>query len=237
MSAFMINVEPCEVLRSESRLVTAESLQQSVELQDMERQVKERIQDALQQAHQQREQARAESEQLLKQAELQAQENLEQWQQQAQESVIAEVVQWVKDEAEFTEQLLHDLQPKIAEQIQRVITQWAGEQENTTLIAQRLTQEVVEKVGEGVLTLSVSAEDEPKLSELLSDTFTIKVDPHLGAGCAELHSKALTARIDLEQHLSTLLEVFISKSATEHHDEPKEEQEAQPQESEIQAES
>ncbi|RLV59780.1 type III secretion protein [Parashewanella curva] len=233
MSAFMINVESCEVLRGEERLVTAELLQQSVELQDMEKQVKRRIQVALQQAHEQREQARAESEQLLQQAEIQAQENLQLWQQQAQESVMSEMVQWVKDETEFTEQLLQELQPKIAEQIQRVITQWAGEQESSTLIAQRLTEEVVEKVGEGVLTLSVAADDESKLTELLNDKFTIKVDPHLASGCAELHSKALTARIDVEQHLATLLEIFISKPATDEHEILAIGEEAQSQENEA----
>ena len=209
MNPFFVDIQPCEITRGDSDIITADEFIQSVELQTMESQVKERIQTALKEAHMQREQSRQQAEQYILDAQAEAQQLMVQWEQEAKSNAVNEAVAWIQDELQFRHELLEELSTGVASQIRSVITNWAGEYDKTDLIVTKLTEEVVEKLGEGVITLLVAETDYESLLTKLGKEFKIKVEPSFPSGTAELQSAALSARVDLIQHLELLLEAFV----------------------------
>lgn len=209
MNPFFVAIQPCEITRGDSDVISAAEFMQSVELQTMESQVKERIQVALKEAHMQREQARQQAEQYIIDAQNEAKQLMVQWEQQAKSQAIHDAVAWVQDELRFRQELLEELSTGIAKHIRSVIVNWADELDKTDLIVSELTEEVIEKLGEGAITLLVAEPDFESLSTKLGSEFKIKVDTSLSSGAAELQSSGISARIDLNQHLELLLEAFV----------------------------
>ena len=209
MNPFFVTIQPCEIARGDSDIISADEFVKSVELQTMESQVRERIQSALKDAHMQREQLRQQAEQYLVDAQNEAQQLMVQWEQEAKSQAINGAVAWIQDELQFRHDLLEELRAGVAKQIQSVVVNWAGEFEKADLIVAKLTEEVLEKLGEGAITLLVAEDDYESLTTKLGEEFKIKVEPSFEAGVAELQSAALSARIDLNQHLELLLEAFV----------------------------
>ncbi|MGB0893415.1 MAG: hypothetical protein ACPGUD_03340 [Parashewanella sp.] len=212
MNPFKIDIYPCEVQRWDDDFIPAEMISKSEELQDMEAQVKQRIQESLRAAHQQREDAKEQARKIVENARIEANEKMVQWREEAHQQAADDAIQWVKNEAEFEASLLSELKHTISEQIYAVIKHWATDQNIAPIVAGRLTDEVLEKVGTDSVTMMVSTADYKKISETLGDQLVIKVDSSLEPNCAELHSKALTAQIDLSAHMNALLEAFVVKS-------------------------
>ncbi len=213
MNPFFVDIQPCEIARGDSDIISADEFVKSVELQTMESRVRERIQTALREAHMQREQSRQQAEQYIVDAQNEARNLMTQWEQEAKSQAVSEAVEWIQDELRFRHELHEELSAGIAGQIHSVIVNWAGEFDKTDLIVSKLTEEVVEKLGEGAITLLVAETDYESLSTKLGKEFKIKVEPGFDSGIAELKSSALSARIDLNQHLELLLEAFVIQKA------------------------
>ncbi len=212
MNPFFVEIQFCEITRGESSVISAAEFKQSQELQTMESQVKQRIQSALKDAHVQREQSRQQAEQYIVDAQNEAQQMVVQWEQEAKAQAVTEAVAWVQDELEFRQALLEELSIGVATQIRSVVTHWAKGIDKADLIVSELTEQVIEKLGEGVITLIVAEADYDLLNNKLSNQFKIKVDKGLDSGIAELQSSGLSARIDLNQNLELLLKAFVFQS-------------------------
>ncbi|MBM7071405.1 hypothetical protein JQC92_05035 [Shewanella sp. 202IG2-18] len=215
MNPFLIDIQQCEIARGESEFISSGEFKQSIELQSMEKQVRHRIQASLKDAHMQREQSRQQAEQYIIDAQSEAEKLMVEWEQQAKQQAVAGAVAWVQDEVSFRQQLLEELSAGIASQIYTVITHWASNLEKADLIAAQLTEDVIEKLGEGSLTLLVAEEDFESLNRKLGNEFKVKTDTALVAGTAEIQSAALSARIDLNRHLELLLKAFVFEVSKE----------------------
>ena len=214
MNPFMIEIMQCEIERNGNEFVSESQMAASAKLIDMEQQVKQRIQDSLKAAHQQRESAREQAKDIIEQAKNEADSKMLQWHAEAQASAVQDAVDWVKDEASFTKAVLQELKPKISKQICTVIKAWSQEVEIGPLLAERLSDEVVNNLGDGEICLMVSEDDFESVSKVFDGKFEVKIDSSLDTGSAELRSNALSAHIKLSEHLELMINAFIADTQT-----------------------
>ncbi|MCL1076958.1 hypothetical protein D5R81_03035 [Parashewanella spongiae] len=215
MNPFNIEILQCEIERDGDDFVSETQLAASAQLIDMEQKVKQRIQLSLKAAHQQREDAREQAQDIIEEAKKEADAKMLQWHAEAQAVAIQDAVDWVKDEASFTKAVLQELKPKISQQIGNVIRSWSQEVEIGPLVAERLSEEVINNLGDGEICLMVSEEDFESVSREFNDKFEVKIDSSLDSGDAELRSNALSAHIKLFEHLDLIINAFVSNKSTD----------------------
>ena len=64
-------------------------------------------------------------------------------------------------------------------------------------------------MGEGAITILVAESDFELIESKVGSEFNVKSDNNMVPGTAELQSTALTAKINLNQHLEQLIEAFV----------------------------
>ena len=126
----------------------------------------------------------------------------------AEQQAIEDSVTWLVQQSDIESQLIDGAREQIRQQVRAVVEQWAVEQDVSQFLIKRLTDQVCQQTKKQSLNVKVSRERFAEVEAVLGDQVTVKIDPNLNDTQAELESKSLIVRIDLQQQLEVLLNSF-----------------------------
>lgn len=194
--------------KPQSSIIPAKELRRYVQdnatLQDLEQEItrlqqaaEEGLSNAYQHAAQIREQAR-----------IQGQQEGEHWAEQARDQAINDSVVWLVDESNLEHTIANRLEEHIRCLAAQALAEFADGQDPAELLVRRLVRKVPEMLRDGQLQLRVHAWVLAKVQLAFQDQPRVKIsaDDALTPGQAVLENDLVTVMIDLDTHLSVLLE-------------------------------
>ena len=207
MSPFSISVFHCELERT-GNTVSKRQIDSEIRTNRRESRLRERVAKILRQARAGREHAHQQADEIIRSAQEKAQSLESSWRAKAEQQAIEDSVTWLVKESDIESQLIDGAREQIRQQVRAVVEQWAVEQDVSQFLIKRLTDQVCQQTKKQSLNVKVSRERFAEVEAVLGDQVTVKIDPNLNDTQAELESKSLIVRIDLQQQLDVLLNSF-----------------------------
>ncbi|MDN3610022.1 type III secretion protein [Vibrio ostreicida] len=210
MNPFSISITHCELQKS-SDVVPNTVIDSMLRAKKSESKARQRIAATIRKARVQRDQAHHSAAEIIQKAQLHAKQLEDEWREQAQKQAVAETLTWMVNEANLERSLIESLKGRISQQVRRVIEQWATDQDMSQFLVKRLSDQIAYQSGKGALKLHVSRAHFQTMKDSFGDNMEVELKEELASSQAELSSNSVVIRLDLEQHLQSLLDSFSCK--------------------------
>ncbi|NOH71589.1 type III secretion protein [Vibrio pectenicida] len=207
MNPFCISVTHCD-LEKTAETVSKHSIESAIRTVKNESKARRRIAASILHARIKRDQAYQRAEQILEEANQKAEQLENTWKEDAQRQAINESLTWYVEQADLERSLIDNMKDRIRQQVRNVIEKWSTEQDISQFMIKRLSDQIALQSCQQSLILFVSHEHYSAMQQTFGEYLTVKIKTELNHSQAQLVSEHLIVRLDLEQHLQTLLDSF-----------------------------
>jgi hypothetical protein len=212
MNPFNLTLQRLEVPVPLQVHLSAETLSTWQQTDDLTRWVRQKAAQRLLRVRQRRLEIRQATRQYVQRMRKQVQAKTTWLLEQTRSQAIQETIQWLVPENQLEIALANHLAQQAAQWAVEVLKQLVGEVEQPQLLVQQLHASIHELQEHGMLTLRAHPHQVTGLQQLLSENVrvTVVADPQLEPLQALLESPLVVIKLDLDRHMTLLIEQLLA---------------------------